>query len=195
MASTSSSLRMLDRPLMSSRRATSIRWDLEALASTPSAVSAGRRLAPRAACSSLGPFCFLGSQWSPTFSYECLSEANAVRWARSPSPYVSTAESCVSLQISWACLSLRLMVLGSSSRAGIAFHLRVRRLQRGSTVVARSPPGRGTSADRWVEVRRQRHRFRYPGQARFIRRRPGKAYGGPATESAWVGPRRNEGAQ
>ncbi len=34
---------------------------------------------PRAAWASLGPFFSLGSQWSPTFSNECFSEASAIR--------------------------------------------------------------------------------------------------------------------
>ena len=44
----------------------------------------------------------LCSQRSPTFSWVCLRAANAVRWARSPSPYWSTAESCVLPQVSRA---------------------------------------------------------------------------------------------
>ena len=42
-----------------------------------------------------GPGSSFGSQWSPTFSKLCLSDAYAVRCARSPSPYCSTAESWV----------------------------------------------------------------------------------------------------
>src|SRR5207248_1321420 len=38
-----------------------------------------------------GPFSSFATQRSPTFSYEFLSAANAVRWARSPSPYSTSA--------------------------------------------------------------------------------------------------------
>ena len=103
-----------------------MRCDLDAFASTPPAV--GRALrevgVDRAAWASDGPFSSLGSQWSPTFSYECLSEENAVRCARSPSPYVSTAESCVFDQVSCAFFGDRFRVDGSSSSAGIGPHLR-----------------------------------------------------------------------
>jgi hypothetical protein len=84
MALTSSSFVIRERPLTSSFFATSIRCVLDALASTPAAV--GRDLredgVERDAWASDGPFRLLGSQWSPTFSNECLSAANAVRWAR-----------------------------------------------------------------------------------------------------------------
>src|SRR3954453_9587727 len=117
-ASTSSALVILDRPRTSRRPATSSRCFLLALASTPPAV--GRSVStPPAACSSLGPRCSFGSQWSPTFSNECLSDDIAVRCARSPSPYCSTALSSVSAYVSWACLEDRLMVLGRFSRAGM----------------------------------------------------------------------------
>jgi hypothetical protein len=95
---------------------------LLAEASTPPRVRDGDRRAagpPRAACSSDGPFLPFGSQWSPTFSYECFSEENAVRCARSPSPYVWTAESCVFAQVSWAFFGERRTVEGISLRAGM----------------------------------------------------------------------------
>src|SRR4051794_33261976 len=71
-ASTSSSLLIDDRPGTSRRLATSYRWALLALASTPPSV-----FQPRPVCSadsSLGPFSSLGSQWSPTFSKPRLTE-------------------------------------------------------------------------------------------------------------------------
>src|SRR6185437_17084111 len=120
-ASTSSSLLIRDRPRTSSRLATSIRCALDAFASTPPAVARDRREdgAERAACGSEGPLRSLGSQWSPTFSYECLSAENAVRCARSPSPYSSTAESCAFDQMDCACFGERLMVSGISFDAGM----------------------------------------------------------------------------
>ena len=57
--------------------------------STPPKVSSGpvarRGAAPRAACGSDGPFSSFSSQWSPTFSKECLTADHAVRWARAVS--------------------------------------------------------------------------------------------------------------
>src|SRR6185503_7403620 len=125
-ASTSSSLLIRDRPRTSSRLAMSIRCALDAFASTPPAVARDRREdgAERAACGSEGPLRSFGSQWSPTFSYECLRAENAVRCARSPSPYVCTAESCVFAQVSCAFSGERRRVDGSSSLAGIRRHLR-----------------------------------------------------------------------
>ena len=63
-ALTSSPLVIRDRPLMSSRFATSIRWVLDALASTPPAVDRDVRDdgVDRAACESDGPLRPLGSQ-------------------------------------------------------------------------------------------------------------------------------------
>jgi hypothetical protein len=61
----------------------------------------------------------LSSQWSPTFSWVCLREANAVRWARSPSPYWSTAASWVLPQVSRAFFDERATVEGMSFLAGI----------------------------------------------------------------------------
>jgi hypothetical protein len=61
----------------------------------------------------------LSSQWSPTFSWACLREANAVRWARSPSPYWSTAASWVLPQVSRAFFDERATVEGMSFLAGI----------------------------------------------------------------------------
>src|SRR3954451_10236430 len=105
-ASTSSSFVIEERPRTSSRRATCMRCDLLALASTPPAVGPPRRAAdpPFAAWLSDGPDRSFGSQWSPTFSCVCLSAANAVRWARSPSPYCSAAESWVAPHVSRAFL-------------------------------------------------------------------------------------------
>jgi hypothetical protein len=63
-------------------------------ASTPPALSRFDSRAARpdfAACASDGPLWSFGSQWSPTFSKECLSEAKAVREARSPAPYSRSA--------------------------------------------------------------------------------------------------------
>src|SRR6185437_11109745 len=108
-----------ERPLTSSRRATSCRCFLLAFASTPPAVGLSELRLPVAACSSDGPFFFLGSQWSPTFSNSCLSAENAVRCARSPSPYSSTAESCAFDQMDCACFGERLMVSGISFDAGM----------------------------------------------------------------------------
>src|SRR4051794_27335443 len=91
MALTSSFLLIDERPGTSRRLATSYRWALLALASTPPSV-----FQPRPVCSadsSLGPFLPLGSQWSPTFSNPRLSEEKAVRAARSPLPCSSAAES------------------------------------------------------------------------------------------------------
>ena len=51
---------------------------------------------------------------SPTFSYECLTAAKAVRWARSPSPYCSTALSCVLAYVRWAFRGDRFNVDGKS---------------------------------------------------------------------------------
>ena len=51
---------------------------------------------------------------------EAASDANAVRCARSPSPYVSTAASCVFDQVSCAFFGDRRSVPGISSRAGIS---------------------------------------------------------------------------
>src|SRR5581483_2335165 len=89
---------------------------------TPPAVGLGcsRASGPRlAAWSSDGPLCSLGSQWSPTFSNECLSESYAVRWARSPSPYCSTALSWVLAHVRWALADDRLMVPGISFSVGM----------------------------------------------------------------------------
>ena len=52
------------------------------------------------------------TQRSPFFSNECLSAAIAVRWARSPSPYCATAESCVFAHVRRAFGEERLIVLG-----------------------------------------------------------------------------------
>src|SRR6185369_222140 len=121
-ALTSSSLVIRDRPLTSSRFARSIRCALDALASTPPAVDRDPRDAgvDRAACLSDGPLRPLGSQWSPTFSNECFSAANAVRCARWPSPYSFTAESCALDQVSCAFFGERCRVDGSSLLAGMA---------------------------------------------------------------------------
>jgi hypothetical protein len=62
--------------------------------STPPNVSAGRSRAFGPLClawGSEGPFSSFGSQWSPTFSKECLTALNAVRCAAAPSPYCSSA--------------------------------------------------------------------------------------------------------
>src|SRR5829696_1868256 len=117
-ASTSSDLLIRDRPEISSFFATSIRCSLLAFASTPPAVFAFVSRPP-AALASLGPFFAFGSQWSPVFSNECFTAANAVRCARSPSPYSSTAESCVLAYVSCAFFGDRLSVLGMSLRAGM----------------------------------------------------------------------------
>lgn len=92
-ASTSSSLVMVDRPSTSSRRATSSRCSLVAFASTPPAVSVVESSPPSSARSSDGPGSSFGSQWSPIFSCVCLSAANATRRARSSEPYCSLAAS------------------------------------------------------------------------------------------------------
>src|ERR1700754_243720 len=67
-ALTSWVLLMVDRPEMSSRRATSIKCLLDALASTPSAEVPEGFGPPLRARVSDGPFSAFGSQWSPTFS-------------------------------------------------------------------------------------------------------------------------------
>src|SRR3954467_6087405 len=72
-ASTSSSLVIDDRPLISSRLATSSRCFLLAFASTPSALLPLAFGPPLRARESDGPLEPLGSQWSPTFSKLCLS--------------------------------------------------------------------------------------------------------------------------
>src|SRR5438045_2803083 len=95
--------------------ARSYRCCLEAFASTPPAD--GRDVSrPPLDCSSDGPLAplFLGSQWSPTFSWVCLRAPYATRFARSPSPYSSTAESWALANVRWAFASDRLIVLGSS---------------------------------------------------------------------------------
>ena len=74
---------------------------------------------PPATSGSDGPGSSLATQRSPTFSNECFSDANAVRCARSPSPYVSTAASCVLDQVSCAFFGDRCSVPGSSSFAGM----------------------------------------------------------------------------
>src|SRR5688500_16650140 len=115
-ALTSWSLVIRDRPGTSRRLARSIGCALDALASTPPAVLPPLRAAGPllAAWLSEGPFSFFGSQWSPTFSNECFSESNAVRCARSPSPYCSTAESWVLPHVSCAFLGERCRVDGMS---------------------------------------------------------------------------------
>lgn len=77
-----------------------------------------------AACLSDGPLRFFSTERSPRFSNECSSAANAVRCARSPSPYVSTAESCAFIHVRVAFSDARRSVEGSSLRAGIADLLR-----------------------------------------------------------------------
>jgi len=62
----------------------------------------------------------LGTQRSPAFSKECFRAANAVRCARSPSPYSRTALSWVFIHVRWALDGDRLIVLGITSRAGMA---------------------------------------------------------------------------
>lgn len=52
---------------------------------------------------------------------ECFSAAKAVRRARSPSPYVSTAASWALIHVSWAFLGNRSMVEGSSCFPGMTF--------------------------------------------------------------------------
>src|SRR5215210_3330418 len=133
-ASTSSSLLIVDRPGTSSRFATSIRWVFVALASTPPAVRPALRLPGPvfSARSSDGPFSAFCSQWSPTFSCVCFSDANAVRCARSPSPYWSTAESCVLPHVSCAFLGERWTVEGMSFLAGMF-------------ITSRGAPSRGVS--------------------------------------------------
>lgn len=97
-----------------------------ALASTPPAVLLGLRRADtplRAACLSDGPLWSFDSQWSPTFSKLCLSDANAVRRGRSPSPYSFIAESYVFAQVRCAFFDERATVLGIALRAGIGCSL------------------------------------------------------------------------
>ena len=110
------------RPFTPSVRARSYSsWRVWPYTSTPPALCEPRRAArpPFAACGSDGPLWSLGSQWSPTFSNECFTAENAVRWARSPSPYVSAALSCVLIQVSCAFLGERFSVPGRASRPGM----------------------------------------------------------------------------
>src|SRR5947209_7775478 len=72
-----------------------------------------------AACGSDGPRWPFGTQRSPDLRYSCLSAAYAVRWARSPSPYVFTAASWVLTKMSWARWSDLRIVLGRSSLIGM----------------------------------------------------------------------------
>jgi hypothetical protein len=72
-ASTSSDLVIVERPGTSSRRATSSKCFLLALASTPSADGPVLLGPPPSARLSEGPRFSLGSQWSPTFSKLCLT--------------------------------------------------------------------------------------------------------------------------
>ena len=51
---------------------------MEALASTPPAVSPCGSGPPSSEASSEGPFSGLGSQWSPTFSWVCFTAAQAI---------------------------------------------------------------------------------------------------------------------
>src|SRR3954454_3947700 len=139
MALTSSSFFIFERPSTPSFFATPIRCSLVALASTPPAVLPPlRALAPFfSACLSEGPFLSFFSQWSPTFSKLCLRAENAVRCARSPSPYSFTAESWALLQVRCAFFGERSRVEGSSSFAGISclltsFSFLYRRLPRGA---------------------------------------------------------------
>ena len=74
---------------------------------------------PRFARGSDGPRRRFGTQRSPTFSKECLSAANAVRWARSPSPYSLTALSWAFAHVRCASFGERLIVSGISVRVGI----------------------------------------------------------------------------
>src|SRR5690625_60477 len=114
---------MFDRPSMPSSRARSYRWSLLAFSSTPPAVSrSGPGRLPACgffAWGSDGPLLCLGTQWSPCFSYWCLTADMATRWARSPSPYSSTALSCASIQVRCAFFGDRRKVSGSSSTPGI----------------------------------------------------------------------------
>ena len=94
-----------------SRRRRTSRRDPGALPSSRGAApNVGRR----------GPFSFFGSQWSPTFSNEFLSTANAVRWACSPSPYCSSALPRTSEYIFWAFFGERLSVDGRETLPGMA---------------------------------------------------------------------------
>src|SRR5690606_22195128 len=88
-------------------------------ASTPPAVGTAGWPRPRAACRSLGPLPFLGSQWSPTFWNECFSDAIAVWLARRPSPYCATADSYVFAHVRCAFFGDRRTVLGIDSSAGM----------------------------------------------------------------------------
>jgi hypothetical protein len=144
MAPTSSCLVILDRPVTPSFLATFCRCSLLALASTPWAVLPERSVAPL----SDGPFACFDSQWSPIFSNECLSAANAVMCARRPSPYSLTAESCALIHVFCAFFGERMMVDGSSLTAGMSIHL----LQRwfvvmASLLVHRGPASLGLLVD------------------------------------------------
>jgi hypothetical protein len=115
MAPTRSFFFILDRPVTPSFLASSSRWPLGALASTPPAVFRFV-FRPPAACASEGPFfppAFF-SQWSPTFSKLCFTAAHATWFARFSSPYSPAAESCAFANVRWAFFGERLRVLGSS---------------------------------------------------------------------------------
>src|SRR5690606_5379352 len=73
-----------------------------------------------AARGSDGPFDSFSTQRSPDFLNECLRAEKAVRCARSPSPYDSTAESCAFAHVRCAFAGERFSVLGSFSRPGMA---------------------------------------------------------------------------
>src|SRR3954451_18155338 len=146
MALTSSSFFIFERPSTPSFFATPIRCSLVALASTPPAVLPPlRALAPFfSACLSEGPFLSFFSQWSPTFSKPCLRAENAVRCARSPSPYSFTAASWAFIQVRCAFFGDRSSVEGSSSFAGIVDRLlRVRRFVETHTPERRRGTGYG----------------------------------------------------
>src|SRR5690606_12927602 len=82
-----------------------------------------RRLASVVGCAergSDGPLRSFGIQRPPCFLNVRLSAANAVRWARSPSPYRSTALSCALTHVRCAFEGERRSVDGISFCPGIA---------------------------------------------------------------------------
>src|SRR5829696_410068 len=71
------------------------------------------------ACASEGPYSSFSSQWSPFFSATCLTDAHAVRWARSSESYCSSAASSVFAYVRWTLRGERFRVLGRSSSRSI----------------------------------------------------------------------------